>query len=248
VEEVVISIQGVIIGKDLPPFNKESKRLVCACQSHIVLELTFQSRNKAGFVRQAVTLCGLGAVGYQDTIDGILAIDSYIRRHLPESSVEPMTFISEYGNSGPTLDLANRYFTSRKLAPFEPAIPIDDTIDPHGNLGRLAGLDYVHTEENRVEYSELRRNADGANRYVNVSFYPVVNDLKQSSHSFSLISPAKFRVGDVVEAQFTVMVTSIASRSTHWKHKSCAVLRSLTMVNSSFTDVSVKMTITFFLC
>ncbi|KAK7456334.1 hypothetical protein VKT23_010581 [Stygiomarasmius scandens] len=147
-------------------------------------------------------------------------ISKALKRNVQEDSLVPDSFKDDYrgDENTPTIHLSNRYFTSRKLAPLEPALPFDKTIDPLGLLTRLGGTEYVYTEENRVEYAERKEMTNGSNKY-----------------RFNTISPARFRVGDIVEAQFTMMLVPVRRRGQQ-KYRVLPVMRALTLINGSFTE------------
>jgi len=59
------------------------------------------------------------------------------------------------------IDTSNRYFTTRTAGNQEGECLITDDMDPKGYLRKAAGTTYVHTEENKVYYFELKQDERG---------------------------------------------------------------------------------------
>jgi hypothetical protein len=59
----------------------------------------------------------------------------------------------------PSIDVSNRYFTPRQHALQERHISFSPVIDPDNILTEAMGEDFVHTEDNKVEYYEARKEA-----------------------------------------------------------------------------------------
>ena len=59
---------------------------------------------------------------------------------------------------------ANRLFTRQDKDEQYIPVAIDSSVDPHGSLARLAGSQYVHTEDNVVRYFARAINGDGSIR------------------------------------------------------------------------------------
>ena len=55
------------------------------------------------------------------------------------------------------IDVGNRYFTPRKHALQNQEISFSANVDPHNILSEAMGDQFVHVEENRVEYYEARK-------------------------------------------------------------------------------------------
>ena len=59
----------------------------------------------------------------------------------------------------PSIDVSNRYFTLRKHALQDLQISFSPVIDPDNILSEAMGEEFVHTEDNEVEYYEARKEA-----------------------------------------------------------------------------------------
>ncbi|KAF9456000.1 hypothetical protein BDZ94DRAFT_1285932 [Collybia nuda] len=183
-EELVLRIQGVLCEKDLPPICRP----------------TFIEPRRRRYIKQSISITGFGATFFQACVDSTRAI-------FPEDKLEPWQ-PNEY-HKHPAFEFGNRYFTHRNNATREEIIPFKDSIDPHHLLKNSMGNDYIHTQENNVEYFECYNGVDGSKRYKNVN-------------------PVIFRIGDIVEVQFSFIAISIRGGA----YKILNVLRALTLLDS----------------
>ncbi|EEB88791.1 hypothetical protein MPER_13193 [Moniliophthora perniciosa FA553] len=138
---------------------------------------------------QRVKISGLGSETFSVAIHGFQRIDQFLRRNVRESDEQGTDVVVEYGEHI-ALEVSNRYFSNRDQALKSEACPFSDDVDPKGYLKSLEGKGYFHTMENTVRYFE---------RHVN----------NIGSQSFNQISPARFRNGDIVELQITIMLAEI---------------------------------------
>lgn len=119
-----------------------------------------QNRNQrtkaaANFMRQAITVTGLGSSTFDDSIRSILAIEETFSRQVGDRKLAPWktgTYLDWV-----TIYLSNRYFTPRRGHPNIQPVPFDRLVDPDGTLEALAGEDRVHCMDNVVEYYELTK-------------------------------------------------------------------------------------------
>ena len=85
------------------------------------------------------------------------AIEDIFRRQTADRSMEgwvPSTF-----QGHPSVDVGNRYFTPLQHALQDRQISFNPAIDPDNILSEALGEEFVHTEDNEVEYYEARREA-----------------------------------------------------------------------------------------
>lgn len=111
-------------------------------------------KDRARYLRQSVVLGGAGANAFSDMLDRVGLIYSELSRAVPAGQLQPLTLISEDGSQS-TLDVSNRYFTSRRDEAHGQAYTLDADTDPHGYLAQLAGEDLFHGEDNTVSYFQL---------------------------------------------------------------------------------------------
>ncbi|KAH6894773.1 hypothetical protein BKA70DRAFT_1375752 [Coprinopsis sp. MPI-PUGE-AT-0042] len=140
-------------------------------------------------------------------IDNTVYLFTEFSRCVGASDLKPIAFL-EQGKDGPCLDLSNRYFTPRSDDPYGSSIPMDTAIDP-------TGTELFHGEDNEVKYFERKRSKESG------------------KYSLEAISPIRLRVGDIVECQTTFMLVPVKGKQ--WKMT--AVLRSITLLHASFTQV-----------
>ena len=72
--------------------------------------------------------------------------------------MEPLT-LGQFGHLD-TIEVATRYFTSRRDDPFGVAVPFNRHVDPKHILTNMSNDKYFHGEDNRVLYYALRHNPD----------------------------------------------------------------------------------------
>ncbi|KAK7032198.1 hypothetical protein VNI00_013372 [Paramarasmius palmivorus] len=168
----------------------------------------------AAVLRQGITLTGFGSQAFEDGINGIKIADLLLRRNVPQLDSTPLSCTDEL-DGHQALHLSNRYFLSRRLANGETSVDLDPVVDPYGILKKVGGTDFVHTAENIVEYEKVKKADD-------------------KEIIFESISPAVFRVGDVVEAQFTLMMVP-TGRNGKPPYKSFATLRSITLLDDTYS-------------
>ncbi|KAK7033949.1 hypothetical protein VNI00_012576 [Paramarasmius palmivorus] len=168
-------------------------------------------RTITGVLRQGVTLTGFGIPEFDNAVSGIKIGDLLLKRNVPIQGLETLNCIGEFHGSQ-TLHISNRYFTPRRIAGGEAAVEISQEVDPHGILRRTPQQDFIHTRENVVEYERCR------------------SEEKRNLH-FEPVSPAIFRVGDLVEVQLTLMMVN-PGRSLY---KTVPILRSVTLLDDHFS-------------
>ncbi|KAH7918324.1 hypothetical protein BV22DRAFT_1024782, partial [Leucogyrophana mollusca] len=90
-------------------------------------------------------------------------------------------------------------------------VAFDPDKDPNGWLTACVHSEYIHMEENTVEY--YRFTSEGATK----------------------ISPATFRVGDIIEALLSLVISSISPK----KFKILPILHSVSLIDSVQTDICI---------
>ncbi|KAK2465448.1 hypothetical protein APHAL10511_002520 [Amanita phalloides] len=123
--EVVAHIQGVLWRHDLPPFTNASI-----------------SPNRAKFLRQSVSLTGLGNPTFDAALRGILDVLTFFSGQVPRDTLQGSLEFCPFGRYG-SVDMANRYFTSVKDAVGEMNLPFRRDVDPQGILSRFAGANHI---------------------------------------------------------------------------------------------------------
>ncbi|KAF8141119.1 hypothetical protein EV363DRAFT_1464591 [Boletus edulis] len=158
VTEAVLTVQGYILKKDLPPIVSVPRKA-----------------NAARYLRQAVTLAGLGTSTFENAIETVRGAHTHLARNYSA------------GRGRMSLELSNRYLTSRHRQSTSPIVAFQRGVDPKNFLSRLASDQYDHLEENQVMYYKLN------------------NECRK----FELYDPSIFRISDFVEANFSVFAFPI---------------------------------------
>ena len=104
-------------------------------------------------------LTGLSSPKFHDAIQSIRSIEDIFRGQVVDRNMEvwvPSTF-----QGHPSIDISNRYFTPRQHAFQDRHISFSAVIDPDNILSEAMGEEFVHTEDNEVEYYEARKEGRG---------------------------------------------------------------------------------------
>lgn len=127
--------------------------------SHIH-ELTSSSQlNRLQYMRQSVMLTGLSSPKFDEAIASIYEIQDMFRRTAVEGTLEEWT--PSIFQKHLSIDIGNRYFTPRQHALQDQQIAFSPSIDPHNILSEAMGDQFVHVEENLVEYYEAHKKNGG---------------------------------------------------------------------------------------
>ena len=102
-------------------------------------------------------LTGLSSPKFNDAIQSIRTIEDMFRRQVVDGNLEMWVPSSFQGH--PSIDVNNRYFTPRQYALQDNHISFSPTVDPDNILSKAMGEDFVHTEDNEIEYYEARKEA-----------------------------------------------------------------------------------------
>ena len=108
-------------------------------------------------------LTGLSSPKFNDSILSMRAIKDLFRRQLADRNMEvwvPSTF-----QGHPSIDVGNRYFTPCQHALQDRQISFSLAVDPDNILTEAMGEEFVHTEDNEVEYYEARKES-GKTKWV----------------------------------------------------------------------------------
>lgn len=113
------------------------------------------SKNRyAGILRQYVAITGLNTDVFNKTLEGLEKIHRFFEDSLPNEELQPMIPLSIEDNAA--MACHTRYFHSTRYCRQAIAYPFGSGVDPNGDLERLQGTSYVHTEDNAVQYLEKK--------------------------------------------------------------------------------------------
>ena len=156
-EEVILRVQGIVCNRELPPIRNPFKVYVLISESSETYSYYSRLPNRRLYLRQSMMLTGLSSPKFNDAIQSIHAIEDIYRRQAVEGNMEAWIPSSFQGH--PSIDVSNRYFTPRQHALQDRHISFSQAVDPDNILSEAMGEEFVHTEDNEVEYYEARKEA-----------------------------------------------------------------------------------------
>jgi hypothetical protein len=102
-------------------------------------------------------LTGLSSPKFNDAVLSLHEIENIFRQQAVDGNMEVWAPSAFQGHL--SIDIGNRYFTPRQHALQERHISFSSAIDPDNILSEAMGEEFVHTEDNQVEYYEARKEA-----------------------------------------------------------------------------------------
>ena len=100
-------------------------------------------------------LTGLSSPKFNDAILSTRAIEDIFRRQAADGSME--LWVPSNFQGHPSIDVGNRYYTPRQYALQDRHVSFSPCVDPDNILSEAMGEDFVHTEDNKVEYYQALR-------------------------------------------------------------------------------------------
>ena len=105
-------------------------------------------------------LTGLSSPKFDEAIASIYEIQNMFRRTAVDGTTME-EWVPSLFQKHVTIDVGNRYFTPRKYALQDQQIAFSASVNPHNILSEAMGDQFVHVEENCVEYYEARKENGG---------------------------------------------------------------------------------------
>jgi len=160
-EEVVLRVQGIICKCDLPPIWKPfCVYVTLSLTSLYVAHILNREPNRRTYLRQSVMLTGLSSSKFNDALASTRAIEDMFRQMIPTGTMDDWAPSSFRGHT--TIDISNRYFTlAHRASQDDEQVPFSVAVDPDRILSMAMGNEFIHTEDNEVEYYEAHKNAKG---------------------------------------------------------------------------------------
>ncbi|XP_006461612.1 hypothetical protein AGABI2DRAFT_71516, partial [Agaricus bisporus var. bisporus H97] len=148
-EEWTARIRGLVCLKELPPYPNVRTR----------------NNNARMHIKQGIGLTGLGLEEFDRQIDAIRAIFATFAPLLP-APCKPLTerVFEEFS----AIHCSTRMFTHRKHADGQKDIPFTSAEDPYNVLQKIKGDDFIHGEDNCVEYRNALLEDSHITGYVDV--------------------------------------------------------------------------------
>ena len=149
-EEIVFRMQGILVHHNLPPVL-QLPRFVEFPIYDIYSDTWDRRQDNIRYLRQAITLTGLGTHKFKAALEGIQMIHSIFSKEPGLTQLEKWS--PGYFQEHHTTNLWNRYFTSSmQSGSHQPNIAFDKFVDPNGVLASVMGGHLMHTQDNHVEY------------------------------------------------------------------------------------------------
>ncbi|KAK0505440.1 hypothetical protein EDD18DRAFT_1046825, partial [Armillaria luteobubalina] len=169
--------------------------------------------DKALTLSQSITMTGLGCASFNNAIATLQEMKLTAEREFKHGILDKWTPSTYRGF--PAFTLSNRYFQTAKEGAQHEAIPFSDDVNPVGILQHLGKMDVVHTKDNVVQYFKAHTDDEGKCR-------------------FQQARPQLFRIGDVIEAQCSIIVF----KTKGIKHRMKLVLHAIALLDCDITLVS----------
>jgi hypothetical protein len=99
-----------------------------------------------------VAVTGLGSPTFGIAVESLAKIHAFYSRFVPENKLQANSIIDSY-KEFTSIELSNRYFSSKKEAPNELHIPFTKELDPKGILERAMGTQFIRSKQNVVKYN-----------------------------------------------------------------------------------------------
>ncbi len=147
---MILHFQGILCGKDLPPIDTTVRSVICSMFYFVWYIHCDDSKRSTKYLRQCIAVTGLGTPVFEDNVDVIRNIHTLFSRHFEEDKLlewSPTPF-----QNMASIDVSNRYFTSRRDCPNATSIKLHSAIDPTGRIKSFVSNDFIHTEDNEVKY------------------------------------------------------------------------------------------------
>jgi hypothetical protein len=111
-----------------------------------------RNKHSLKYLRQSVAITGLGSEMFARNIRAINTVQAFFSREFQENAL--MDWTSTSFQNTESIDVSNRYFISSRDASQLSPVELHPSIDPTGRLKLLASTDFIHTEDNQVQYYE----------------------------------------------------------------------------------------------
>lgn len=139
-----------------------STHLLC-CKHFMYSPSRLTSYTSKICIRQGITLTGLGLQEFDSQVQAVSDIYSEFCTRIP---MPCKPFMEGLFEEFPAINTATRVFTSRNMAGGQQDIQFSDLEDPDGTLQRAKGDEFIHGEENYVEYRKVLITNEGITRSV----------------------------------------------------------------------------------
>ena len=114
------------------------------------------------YLHQNISLTGLGSATFSSALDAAQMIYRHFDRHFPEGLLDIWSLMWSTNQKGlDSIDISNRYLTPSKDISGVESLPFHKGVDPRNILLDMAKGNYIHTDNNYVEYFSMHRDNSG---------------------------------------------------------------------------------------
>ena len=150
-------------------------------------------RKRIEFLKQQVTLSGLGSATFKCAIAATEKVYTFFEREFQEGQLDPLDVVKDGGLFGPMMEVSNRYLTPQKDVPEMEGVNLVKGVDPRGILEKVVREGYfIHGEENVVEYYASGVTMEGEQRCRIIEFCNSEAQLLTASTAFTRSSQRCF--------------------------------------------------------
>ncbi|TFK61642.1 hypothetical protein BDN72DRAFT_778033, partial [Pluteus cervinus] len=186
---------------------------------HKVLPPVLEARksnsvSKPYLFSQSLHLAGLGTATFDESVNAALQMFNVLSRQFPDKHVAVWDPPKSSWTDNFGMSMSNRYFTRVKEAGHMSNIPFPANVDPNNVLKAMLNDEFIHTEENDVKYYT---------RYKDLGNMP----------TYFPGNPQMFRVGDIVEVQFSLVYYKMRLEKYVFK----PMLYSIALLDGQFANV-----------
>ncbi|KAF6751779.1 hypothetical protein DFP72DRAFT_1063883 [Ephemerocybe angulata] len=166
------------------------------------------------YLRQFVRVTGLGSISFNESLTRLGAIENRFREAEGVANLQPFSF-GKFEDEE-CVAMHDRYLTERRFVRELRHIPFTPDIDPNEALEAARGTDFIRVADNVVQYSKRMTKEDGT-----IFYEP--------------LSPAEFKMGDIVEATGTFIAYPERDEG---HYVMVFALRALTMLDSTVREAA----------
>ncbi|KAF8237673.1 hypothetical protein L208DRAFT_1246044, partial [Tricholoma matsutake] len=209
-EEAVLSIQGIVWQKDLPPFYKE-RYFEVILRAHTLTEDSLH-KNQIRYLKQSISLTGFDTLAFHTAVDNLSSIYALFSHCVLPTKLQAWV-LDDYTLGFCSISASNRLFTPRSESPTDPIQDLGRDVDPQGKLLKCTQLggQYFHSKDNKVNYWEWTTNQLGTYKYIPTS-------------------PTKIQVRDIIEVKLFFLAVPLRGS----QFKMTVVLHDLTILDGKF--------------
>jgi hypothetical protein len=230
-DEIVFSVQGVIVNARLVPANVNRWAIFDSYMANNAKEVRMDAKKALRLV-QSIEISGVGTRTFDESMRRAELGHERFRQHFCGAAVT--TWKANQSAIGQTLSASNRLFTLKSDAPMEQDTSFQDGVDPMGDLEKLKSDKLFHGQENIVRYFTRAKDPKSGWGSQPVKEQPHLDPRETSETVYDQTFPGCFQIGDIVELQASFVAIMTHQR----KIKVTCRLHTVVLLDHSFTKAS----------